>query len=230
VGISSSTPKLMTTDKLAPVRPSPVFSSQLVVLISLEETESIHVASVVMCTGLHVVPSVPSIPGIEHVGASSSSSDKKRAFHSVEYKNRAQVAGRRVMVLGTGETGMDIVRHPCNYNTPAHSSRSIGLRERKSWCKGGRAVLTWWLPLLPKSFGALGSVSHALVIDHDTRTTLLSSASSSSLLHHYPSTRLLQILEKVHMWSVDLADFCRECEMVTSVQHPWVASSHLRWL
>lgn len=29
-------------------------------------------------------------------------------FHSHEYKARGQLAGRRVMILGTGETGMDL--------------------------------------------------------------------------------------------------------------------------
>ncbi|EJD46098.1 FAD/NAD(P)-binding domain-containing protein [Auricularia subglabra TFB-10046 SS5] len=67
-----------------------------------------HVDYVAMCSGLHVVPSIPKIPGIEYVGASSSTSDTKRAFHSVEYKRREQLKGRRVMVLGTGETGMDL--------------------------------------------------------------------------------------------------------------------------
>ncbi|KAH7107363.1 FAD/NAD(P)-binding domain-containing protein [Auriculariales sp. MPI-PUGE-AT-0066] len=71
-------------------------------------SEQLHVAYVVMCTGLHVVPSYPAIPGIEHVGASSITSDKTRTFHSVDYKRRDQLAGRRVMVLGTGETGMDL--------------------------------------------------------------------------------------------------------------------------
>lgn len=74
----------------------------------MSEPQTLHVAYVAMCTGLHVVPAVPSIPGIEHVGASSSTKDEKRAFHSVEYKRRDQLKGRRVMILGTGETGMDI--------------------------------------------------------------------------------------------------------------------------
>jgi dimethylaniline monooxygenase (N-oxide forming) len=29
-------------------------------------------------------------------------------FHSVEYKARSQLSRRRVMILGTGETGMDL--------------------------------------------------------------------------------------------------------------------------
>jgi dimethylaniline monooxygenase (N-oxide forming) len=29
-------------------------------------------------------------------------------YHSVDYKQRSQLRGRRVMILGTGETGMDL--------------------------------------------------------------------------------------------------------------------------
>ena len=29
-------------------------------------------------------------------------------FHSSEYKRRSQLQGKRVMILGTGETGMDV--------------------------------------------------------------------------------------------------------------------------
>jgi dimethylaniline monooxygenase (N-oxide forming) len=77
--------------------------------ISNAAPSQMHVAYVVMCTGLHVVPSYPSIPGAEHVGASSTTSDKTRTFHSVDYKRREQLTGRKVMILGTGETGMDLV-------------------------------------------------------------------------------------------------------------------------
>ncbi|KAG7088525.1 hypothetical protein E1B28_012508 [Marasmius oreades] len=72
------------------------------------ETYSIHAAYVAISTGLHVIPSIPAIPGI-----SSHEEDKKEcsiteAFHSAEYKSRSQLTGKRVMILGTGETGMDI--------------------------------------------------------------------------------------------------------------------------
>ncbi|KAL6708962.1 hypothetical protein ACN47E_002089 [Coniothyrium glycines] len=56
-----------------------------------------HVA---MCTGLHVEPNVPSIPGIENV--------KGEIFHSSQYKKRAQLTGRDVLIMGCGETAMDV--------------------------------------------------------------------------------------------------------------------------
>ncbi|EAW06330.1 flavin-containing monooxygenase [Aspergillus clavatus NRRL 1] len=56
-----------------------------------------HIA---VCTGLHVEPNIPSIPGIEHVQGD--------VFHSSKYKSRSQVAHRNVLILGCGETAMDI--------------------------------------------------------------------------------------------------------------------------
>jgi dimethylaniline monooxygenase (N-oxide forming) len=59
---------------------------------------------------LHVIPSIPVVPGLEHVlnPENHASGTTPSAYHSVEYKSRTQLAGRRVMILGTGETGMDL--------------------------------------------------------------------------------------------------------------------------
>ncbi|KAJ7632147.1 hypothetical protein FB45DRAFT_1145231 [Roridomyces roridus] len=72
--------------------------------------QTIHAAYVALCTGLHVIPSFPTIPGIEHVlnRDNHASGPVPAAYHSAEYKSRAELAGRRVMILGTGETGMDL--------------------------------------------------------------------------------------------------------------------------
>ena len=56
-----------------------------------------HIA---IATGLHVTPNIPEIPGIEHI--------KGSILHSSEYKTRSQLADRNVMILGCGETAMDI--------------------------------------------------------------------------------------------------------------------------
>lgn len=70
----------------------------------------LEVAYVAVCTGLHVVPSIPQIPGIEHVldKREGNTTPSREIFHSAQYKSRSQLAGRRILVLGTGETGMDI--------------------------------------------------------------------------------------------------------------------------
>ncbi|KAF2471792.1 dimethylaniline monooxygenase [Lindgomyces ingoldianus] len=57
-------------------------------------------SEIAICTGLHVEPNIPIIPGIENV--------KGEAFHSSQYKRRSQLTGRDVLVLGCGETAMDI--------------------------------------------------------------------------------------------------------------------------
>ena len=89
---------------------------------------TIHAAYVAVCTGLHVVPSIPEIDGIEHVLKNSSDNDIKPAiYHSAEYKARSQLTGRRVMILGTGETGMDV----------AYEAAKAGAKEVTLCSRGG---------------------------------------------------------------------------------------------
>ena len=68
------------------------------------ETFTLHADAVAICSGLHVTPAVPNLPGAEVVPES---------FHSSQYDGRAQVAGKRVMILGCGETGMDLAYESC---------------------------------------------------------------------------------------------------------------------
>ncbi|GAA5992963.1 hypothetical protein JCM11641_007205, partial [Rhodosporidiobolus odoratus] len=76
-----------------------------------------------LCTGLHVLPQVPAISGIEHI----TSNPHKQVLHSSEYKERKQLKGKRVMVLGTGETGMDL----------AYASIKAGAEEVVLCTRGG---------------------------------------------------------------------------------------------
>ncbi|KDQ59577.1 hypothetical protein JAAARDRAFT_77653 [Jaapia argillacea MUCL 33604] len=77
-----------------------------------EVPQTIHATYLALCTGLHVTPAIPQIPGIESVlqphNGVTKSTHVPAIFHSVDYKSRSQLVGRRVMVLGTGETGMDL--------------------------------------------------------------------------------------------------------------------------
>ncbi|KAF9456454.1 FAD/NAD-P-binding domain-containing protein [Collybia nuda] len=68
---------------------------------------TICVTHIAICTGLHVIPHIPSIPGLEHV-SHLNMKDPPAVFHSHHYKSRQQLEGQYVMILGTGETGMDI--------------------------------------------------------------------------------------------------------------------------
>lgn len=56
--------------------------------------------AVAICTGINVHPRIPEIPGIERVPV---------VLHSSQLKTRKQLGnGTNVVVLGAGETGMDI--------------------------------------------------------------------------------------------------------------------------
>ena len=67
---------------------------------------------IAVCTGLHVIPEIPEILGIENILKRTSSDEttgiKPAIYHSVDYKSRSQLAGRRLLILVTGETGMDL--------------------------------------------------------------------------------------------------------------------------
>lgn len=68
---------------------------------------------VAVCSGLHVTPAWPDIPGIDYVvnpkiPVAVQDSIEHQVYHSADYKSRAQLAGRSVMILGTGETGHDL--------------------------------------------------------------------------------------------------------------------------
>ncbi|GAA6004683.1 hypothetical protein JCM10207_000980 [Rhodosporidiobolus poonsookiae] len=69
-----------------------------------EKTKQYRCRYLTICSGLHVIPQIPSLPGIDRVSAHPD----KQVYHSSEYKTRSQLTGKRVMILGTGETGMDL--------------------------------------------------------------------------------------------------------------------------
>ncbi|KAJ7837039.1 FAD/NAD(P)-binding domain-containing protein [Mycena olivaceomarginata] len=83
---------------------------------------TINAAYVALCTGLHVIPSIPVVPGLEHVlnPQNHASGTTPSTYHSVEYKSRTQLAGRRVMILGTGETGMDLAYEAAKAGAKEH--------------------------------------------------------------------------------------------------------------
>ncbi|KAI0116711.1 FAD/NAD(P)-binding domain-containing protein [Daldinia grandis] len=56
--------------------------------------------AVAVCTGLHVIPNVPNLPGIENIPV---------VKHSSEFKKREEFGhDKTVVILGSGETGIDI--------------------------------------------------------------------------------------------------------------------------
>lgn len=64
------------------------------------ERETFDCSYLAICTGLHVQPNIPQIPGIEFF--------RGEAFHSSEYKYRSQLQDHDILLLGCGETAMDV--------------------------------------------------------------------------------------------------------------------------
>ncbi|KAK0725925.1 hypothetical protein B0H67DRAFT_642281 [Lasiosphaeris hirsuta] len=62
-----------------------------------------------VCSGLHVTPNIPTLEGIENV---------PKVFHSADFKTKSQFGvDKTVLVLGTGETGMDVAYMAVNSPT-----------------------------------------------------------------------------------------------------------------
>lgn len=56
--------------------------------------------AVAVCSGLHLTPNIPKIPGLDKVPV---------VMHSSEFKERKQFGvGKTVLVVGSGETGADV--------------------------------------------------------------------------------------------------------------------------
>ncbi|KAI1802078.1 FAD/NAD(P)-binding domain-containing protein [Daldinia bambusicola] len=56
--------------------------------------------AIAVCTGLHVVPNIPNLPGVENI---------RVVKHSSEFKKREEFGrDKTVVILGSGETGIDI--------------------------------------------------------------------------------------------------------------------------
>ena len=64
------------------------------------EQSTFECSHLAVCTGLHVRPNIPALPGIEFL--------KGDSFHSSNYKNRSQLKDQDILLLGCGETAMDI--------------------------------------------------------------------------------------------------------------------------
>ena len=71
-----------------------------------DESEDIVILArrVILTTGLHVSPNIPRIPGL-NVGTDDLSPPW---IHSSAYKSRSQLTGKKVLILGAGETAMDV--------------------------------------------------------------------------------------------------------------------------
>jgi dimethylaniline monooxygenase (N-oxide forming) len=75
-----------------------------------EPTEKIYECdALAICSGLHVTPNIPDIPGLETIPT---------VLHSADFKLKSQFGiDKTVMILGSGETGMDIAYMAVTYPT-----------------------------------------------------------------------------------------------------------------
>jgi dimethylaniline monooxygenase (N-oxide forming) len=111
------------------------------VAICTGRTAAPYTTHLLTLLGLHVEPNVPEIPGIEHLQGT--------AFHSSQYKGRAQLTGQDVLVMGCGETGMGmsellLVRFRANITRCC-------LRSYQGRCQICHNVFQNRLPVLPQS-------------------------------------------------------------------------------
>lgn len=73
--------------------------------------------AIAICSGLHTDPYIPTFPGIEHV---------PRVFHSSEFRLRKDFGvDKHVMILGAGETAMDL-----GYLAVTSSTKSVTISHR----------------------------------------------------------------------------------------------------
>jgi dimethylaniline monooxygenase (N-oxide forming) len=95
--------------------------------------------AVALCTGLHVIPNIPHIPGINAI---------PEKIHSSEFKNRSQLGvGRDVLILGSGETGMDL-----GYLAVTSPTKSVTLSHRDGFLCAPKAISTSFQLLLLTRF------------------------------------------------------------------------------
>ncbi|KHJ35156.1 putative dimethylaniline monooxygenase [Erysiphe necator] len=93
--------------------------------------------AIAICSGLHVIPNIPEIPGLSNI---------PQNFHSSEFKNSRQFGeGKNILILGSGETGMDIA-----YLAIKSRTKSVTLSHRDGFfCAPKRAPETNFFGIAP---------------------------------------------------------------------------------
>ena len=81
--------------------------------------------AVAVCSGLHQHPLKPTIPWLERF--------QGEVLHGAEYRRPAQVKGRRVLVIGAGESGADVVAEVAEHaaETVVSLRRGVAVLPRK---------------------------------------------------------------------------------------------------
>lgn len=91
--------------------------------------ESWHCDALAVCSGLNVTPNVPYVRGVEYIPA---------VFHSSQFKKRKQFGvDKNVLILGAGETAMDI-----GFLAITSPTKSVTLCHRGGWKNEPKVVVT----------------------------------------------------------------------------------------
>ncbi|KAL7797308.1 FAD/NAD(P)-binding domain-containing protein [Trichoderma ceciliae] len=91
--------------------------------------------AIAVCSGVHAVPNIPKLPGIEHVPV---------VMHSADFKSREQFGkGKTVMIVGSGETSADI----CYLAITGDTERRVPGQRFLPWLFGSKPYEKPQLPL-----------------------------------------------------------------------------------
>jgi dimethylaniline monooxygenase (N-oxide forming) len=83
-------------------------------------TESTHeVDAVAVCTGIHQVPAIPALPGLERF--------RGQVLHSAHYKSPETIRGQSAVFIGAGESGGDIIGEASRHLERAYLSLRRGV-------------------------------------------------------------------------------------------------------
>ncbi len=85
--------------------------------------------AVAVCSGLHQHPHVPSFPGLETFPG--------EILHAARYRRPAQVTGKKVLIVGAGESGADVVTEvsDCAAETVLSLRRGVAVVPRRRFGK-----------------------------------------------------------------------------------------------
>jgi len=154
-----------------------------------EEENEWHCDAVAICSGLHVTPAIPEIPGMERVPS---------VMHSSQFKGRKDFADHKtVVVLGVGETGMDISYMAVN--TP--TTERVVLCHKHGWVNAPKLLPeTDFFPYFNKkpahrdqyanSPGVPLDVAHSSIFDSSYVHRIVRDSMIPWNFHHYVMTGL----------------------------------------
>lgn len=121
--------------------------------------------AVAVCSGLHVTPEIPKIPGMERVPS---------VLHSAQFKGRKDFGNdKTVVVLGAGETAMDIAHMAVT--TPA--TRRVVLCHKNGWVNAPKVfprndgIKCYWDFLTAFSSSPRQTSSPTLAASHQNATS-----------------------------------------------------------